>query len=113
MLQQQPIGLPQPPVLPPQKPVVVPPQLPAPQPVQAAQLQPSQGVQLPVLKIAITPPPPQHTPKVQKRRPKAIPEEDEATGSRRPKIEDMDIPAIEVSPGDSSPQAQGQLGRRR
>jgi hypothetical protein len=66
VLQQQPVGQPQPPVLPPQQPVVVPPQLPAPQPIQAAPLQLPQVAQPPISKIAIMPPPPQRTPKMQK-----------------------------------------------
>jgi hypothetical protein len=81
VLQQQPAGIPQPPMLPPQQPVIVPPQLLAPQPIQATPLQPPQGAQPPAPKIVITPLPPQSTPKVQKRRLEAIPEEDEATGS--------------------------------
>jgi len=80
----------------------VPPQLPAPQPIQAAPLQPPQNVQPPVPKIVVEPPPPkvvitlpQRTLAIQKRHLKAIPEEDEATGSRRPKVEDEDVPAAQ------------------
>jgi hypothetical protein len=81
VLQQQPVGQPQPPVLPPQQPVVVPPQLLPPQPIQATPLQPPQNVQPPIPKIIVTPPLPQRTPKMQKRRLEAIPEDDEANGS--------------------------------
>jgi hypothetical protein len=110
VLQQQPIGLPQSPALPPQQPVIVPPQLLAPLPVQAAPLQPLQSAQPPLPKIVITAPPPQRTPKVQKRCLPDIPEEDTSTGSRRQKFEDPDIPAIKVSPGGGSPQVEVQLG---
>jgi hypothetical protein len=113
VLQRQPVGLPQPPVLQPQQPVIVPPQLLAPQPVQAAPLQLPQGVQPPVLKIVITPPLSQRTPKVQKCCLEAIPEEDEATGSQRPKIKDANVPAAQGSSGGGSPQTLDQLGRRR
>jgi hypothetical protein len=81
VLQQQPIGQPQLPVLPPQQPVVVPPQLPVGQQQQPSPVQPQQGGQLAIPKIVVTPLPPQRTPKVQKLL-EAIPEEDEATGSR-------------------------------
>jgi hypothetical protein len=110
VLQQQPAGLPQPPLLPPQQPVIVPPQLLAPQPIQAAPLQLPQGAQPPAPKIVIMPPPPQRTPKVQKRHLEAIPEEDEATGWRRPKIKDVDVPTAQGSSGGGSPQALEQLG---
>ncbi len=112
VLQQQPVGQPQLPVLPPQQPVVVPPQLLPAQPVQAAPLQPPQAVQPAIPNIVITPPPPQRTPQVQKRQLKAIPEEDEATGSRRPKIEAEDVsPTQGASGGGLSPKME-QLGRR-
>jgi len=112
VLQQQPAGLPQPPVLPPQQPVAVPPQLLAPQPVPAAPLQPPQGVQPPAPKIVITPPPHQRTPTIQKRRLEAIPEDDEATGSRRPKIEAEDVPEAQGAAGGGPPKTLDQLGRR-
>ncbi len=113
VLQQQPVGLPQPRVLLPQQPVIVPPQLLAPQPIQAAPLQLLQGAQPPVPRIVTTPPPPQRTSKVQKCHLEAIPEEDEATGSRHPKIEEEDVPAAQGSSGGSLPQALDQLGQRR
>jgi hypothetical protein len=112
VLQQQPVGQPQPPMLPPQQPIVVPPQLPAPQPIQAAPLQPPQNVQPPVPKIVITPLPPQCSPKMQKSHLEAIPEEDEVTGSPHPKIEDEDVLANQGAAGGSPPQIQGQLGRK-
>ncbi len=112
VLQQQPVGQPQPPVLPPQQPVVVPPQCPAPQRIQAAPLQPLQVVQPPVPKIVVTPFPLQGTPKMQKRRLKAIPEDDKSTGSRRPKIKAEDVSAQGAS-GGGSPQTLEQLGRER
>jgi hypothetical protein len=99
-------------VLPPQQPVVVPPQLLPAQPVQAAPLQPPQIIQPAIPNIVITPPPPQRTPQVQKRRLEAIPEEDEATGSRRPKIEAEDVsPPQGASGGGLSPKMEP-LGRR-
>jgi hypothetical protein len=104
VLQQQPVGQPQPPVLLPQQPVIVPPQLPAPQPIQAAPLQSRQVAQPPVPKILLTPPPPQLTPKMQKRCLEAIPEDDEATGSGRPKIKAEDISAAQGASGGGSPQ---------
>jgi hypothetical protein len=112
VLQQQPAGLPQPPVLPPQQPVAVPPQLLAPQPVPVVPLQPPQGVQPPAPKIVITPPPHQRTPTIQKRRLEAIPEDDEATGSRRPKIEAEDVPEAQGAAGGGPPKTLDQLGRR-
>jgi hypothetical protein len=112
VLQQQPAGLPQPPVLPPQQPVAVPPQLLAPQPVPVVPLQPPQGVQPPAPKIVITPPPHQRTPTIQKRRLEAIPEDDEATGSRRPKIEAEDVPEAQGAAGGGPPKTLDQPGRR-
>jgi len=112
VLQQQPIGQPQLPVLPPQQPVVVAPQLPVGQHQQPAPVQPQQGGQLAILKIIVTPPPLQRIPTVQKRHLEAIPEEDEATGSRRPKIEDAGIPVAKVTPGSSPPPVDVQLERR-
>jgi hypothetical protein len=112
VLQQQPIGQPQLPVLPPQQPVVVPPQLPVGQHQQPAPVQPQQGGQLAILKIIVTPPLLQHIPKVQKRHLEAIPEEDEAIGSRRPKIEDAGIPVAKVTPGSSPPPVDVQLEQR-
>jgi hypothetical protein len=50
---------------------------------------------------------------VQKRRLPAIPEEDEATATRRPKVEVPGSPEIKTSPGGSPPQENVQLGRRR
>ncbi len=113
VLQQQPAGLPQPPMLPPQQPVIVPPQLLAPQPLPAAPLQLWQGVQPPVPKIVITPSPPQRTPKIQKCCLEAIPEEDEATGSPRPKMEAEDVLAAQGALGGGPPKTLDQLGRRR
>jgi hypothetical protein len=77
----------------------VPSQLLAPQLIPAAPLQPPQGVQPPIPAIVITPPLAERTWKVQKRRLSVILEEDKATGSRRTKLEDSDLPAIKVSPG--------------
>jgi hypothetical protein len=115
VLQQQPVGQPQPPVLVPpcatQQPIVVITQLPAPQPIQAAPLQLPQVVQPPVPKIVVTPLPPQHTPKMQKRCLEAIPEDNEATGSRRPKIEAEDVSATQGAPEGGSPQTLEQLGQ--
>jgi hypothetical protein len=75
-------------------------------------LQPPQAIQPAIPNIVITPPPPQRTPQVQKQRLEAIPEEDEATGSRRPKIEAEDVsPAQGASGGGLSPTME-QLGRR-
>jgi hypothetical protein len=91
----------------------VPPQLLAPQPVPAAPLQPPQGAQPSAPKIVITPPPPQRTPKIQKRHLEAIPEEDEATGSRHPKIEAEDVLAAQGASGGSPPKTLDQLGQRR
>jgi hypothetical protein len=91
----------------------VPPQLLAPQLVPAAPLQPPQGAQPPAPKIVITAPPDQRTPKIQKRHLEAIPEEDEATGSRRPKIEDEDVSEAQGASGGGSPKTMDQLGRRR
>jgi hypothetical protein len=50
---------------------------------------------------------------MQKRRLPAIPEEDEATATRRPKVEVQSPPTIKTSPGGSPPQENVQLGRRR
>jgi hypothetical protein len=102
---------PQPPLPPPQQPIVVPPQLPAGQPIQPApvQLQPVAPVAPP--RVIITPPPQDRTPKVQKRRLPAIPEEDKATATRRPKVEVPGSPEIKTSPGGSPPQEDVQLGR--
>jgi uncharacterized membrane protein YqiK len=75
-------------------------------------LQPPQGVQPPTPKIVITPPPHQRTPKIQKRRLEAIPEEDEATGSRHPKIEAEDILEAQGASGGGSPKTLDQLGQR-
>jgi hypothetical protein len=111
VLQQQPAGQPQLPVLPPQQPVVVPPQLLPAQPVPAAPLQPPQIIQPAIPNIVITPPPPQRTPQVQKRRLEAIPEEDEATGSRRPKIEAEDVSPTQGASGGGLSPAMEQLGR--
>jgi hypothetical protein len=75
-------------------------------------LQPPQAVQPAIPNIVITPPPSQRTPQVQKQRLQAIPEEDEATGSRRPKIEAEDIsPTQGASGGGLSPKME-QLGQR-
>ncbi len=63
-------------------------------------------------KIVITPPPPQHTQKIQKRHLEAIPEEDEATGSRRPKFKAEDILEAQGASGGSPPKTLDQLGRR-
>jgi hypothetical protein len=57
------------------------------------------------------PPPPQRTPKAQKRCLPDIPEEDELTGSQCPKFEDPDLLVIKVSPGGGSPQVEVQLGQ--
>jgi hypothetical protein len=111
VLQQQPVGQPQLPVLPPQQPVVVPPQLLPAQPIQAAPLPPPQVVQPAIPNIVITPPPPQRTPQVQKRRLEAIPEEDEATGSRRPKIEAEDVSPTQGASGGGLSPTMEQLGR--
>jgi hypothetical protein len=100
-------------VLLPQQPVIVPPQLLAPQPIPAAPLQLPQGAQSLTPKIVIMPPPHQRTPKIQKRRLEAIPEEDEATGSPRPKIEAEDVLAAQCASGGGSPQTLEQLGQRR
>jgi hypothetical protein len=113
VLQQQPVGQPQPPVLPPQQPVVVPPQLLPAQPLQAAPLQPPQVAPPAIPNIIITPPPPPSTPKVQKRRLEAIPEDDEATGSRRPKIEAEDVSPAQGASGGGLSQEMVQLGRGR
>jgi hypothetical protein len=75
-------------------------------------LQPPQGVQPPAPKIVITPPPHQRTPTIQKRRLEAIPEDDEATGSRRPKIEAEDVPEAQGAAGGGPPKTLDQLGRR-
>jgi hypothetical protein len=53
------------------------------------------------------------TPKVQKCRLPAIPEEDEATATRHPKVENPDSPATTRSPGGNPSQAHVQLGRQR
>jgi hypothetical protein len=90
----------------------VPPQLLAPQPVPVVPLQPPQGVQPPAPKIVITPPPHQRTPTIQKRRLEAIPEDDEATGSRRPKIEAEDVPEAQGAAGGGPPKTLDQPGRR-
>jgi hypothetical protein len=63
--------------------------------------------------IVITPPPPPRTPKVQKRRLEAIPEDDEATGSRRPKIEAEDVSPAQGASGGGLSQEMVQLGRGR
>jgi hypothetical protein len=75
------------------------------------QLQPVAPVAVP--QVIITPPPQDRTPKVQKCRLPAIPEEAEATATRRPKVENPDSPATIRSPGGSPPQAHVQLGRQR
>ncbi len=113
MLQQQPVVQPQPLLPPPQQPIVLPPQLPVGQLIQPApvQLQPAAPVAAP--QIIVTPPPPDRTPKVQKRRLPAIPEEDEATATRRPKVENPDSPAAASSLGGSPSQAHIRLGRQR
>jgi hypothetical protein len=89
----------------------VPPQLLPAQPVPAAPLQPPQIIQPAIPNIVITPPPPQRTPQVQKRRLEAIPEEDEATGSRRPKIEAEDVSPTQGASGGGLSPAMEQLGR--
>ncbi|MFN9904809.1 MAG: hypothetical protein ACK56F_01625, partial [bacterium] len=61
--------------------------------------------------VVITPPSPPRTPTVQKRRLEAIPEEDEATGSRRPKVEVEDGPPTHGASGGGLPQQMVQLGR--
>ncbi len=43
----------------------------------------------------------------------AIPEEDEATATRRPKVENPDTPTAASSPGGSPSQAHVRLGRQR
>jgi hypothetical protein len=91
----------------------VPPQLLPAQPLQAAPLQPPQVAPPAIPNIVITPPPPPRTPKVQKRRFEAIPEEDEATGSRRPKVEAEDIPPAQGASGGGLSQKMVQLGRGR
>jgi hypothetical protein len=113
VLQPQPVVQPQPAVPPPQQPVIVPPQLPAGQHVQPAPVQPQPAAPVAVPQIIITPPPQERTPKIQKRRLPAIPEEDEATATRRPKVEVQSPPAVKTSPGGSPPQENVQLGRRR
>ena len=113
VLQQQPVVQPQPLLLPPQQPAVLPPQIPVGQPVQPAPVQPQPIAPVAVPQIIITPPPPERTPKVQKRRLPAIPEEDEATATRRPKVENPDTPTAASSPGGSPPQAHVRLGRQR
>ena len=100
-------------MLPPQQPVVVPPQLLPAQPLQAAPLQPPQVAPPAIPNVVITPPSPPRTPKVQKRRLEAIPEEDEATGSRRPKVEAEDIPPAQGASGGGLSQKMVQLGRGR
>ena len=50
---------------------------------------------------------------MQKRRLPTIPEDDEATATRRPKVEVQSPPAIKTSPAGSPPQEDVQLGRRR
>ncbi len=50
---------------------------------------------------------------MQKRRLPAIPEEDEATATRRPKVENPDSPAATHSPGGSPSQAHVRLGRQQ
>jgi hypothetical protein len=112
VLQQQPVGQPQLPVLLPQQPIVVPPQLLPAQPVQAAPLPPQQAVQPAIPNIVITPPPPQCTPQVQKRRLEAIPEEDSATGSRCPKIEAEDVSPTQGASGGGLSPTMEQLGQR-
>jgi len=113
VLQQQPVGQPQPPVLPPQQPIVVPPQLLPAQPLQAAPLQPPQVAPPAIPNIVITPPPQPRTPKVQKRRLEAIPEDDEATGSRRPKVEAEDVSPAQGASGGGLSQEMVHLGRGR
>ncbi len=112
MLQQQPVGQPQPPVLPPQHSVVVPPQLLPAQPIQAAPLQPPQAAHPAIPNIVITPPLPQRTPKVQKRRLEAIPEENEETGARRPKLEAEDVSPTQGAAGGGFSPTLEQLGRQ-
>ena len=51
--------------------------------------------------------------RIQKRRLPAIPEEDEATATRRPKVEVQSPSAAKTSPGGSPPQENVQLGQRR
>jgi hypothetical protein len=113
VLQPQPVVQPQPPLPPPQQPIVVPPQLPAGQPNQPAPVQPQPVAPVALPRVIITPPQQDRTPKVQKRRLPAIPEEDEATATRRPKVEVPDSPEIKASPGGSPPLEDVQLGRRR
>jgi hypothetical protein len=110
VLQPQPVVQPQPLLPLPQQPIVVPPQLPAGQPIQPAPMQPQPVAPVAVPQIVVTPLPPDRTPKVQKRRLPAIPEEDEATATRCPKVENPDSPAAIHSPGGSPPQAHVQLG---
>ncbi len=76
-------------------------------------MQPQPVAPVAVPQIVITPPPPDRTPKVQKRRLPAIPEEDEATATRRPKVENPDSPVTTRSPGGSPSQAHVRLGRQR
>ncbi len=113
VLQPQPVVQPQPGLPPPQQPVVVPPQLPAGQLIQPAPVQPQPVAPVAVPRVVITPPPQERTPKIQKRRLPAIPEEDEATATRRPKVEVQSPPEIKPSPRSSTPQENVQLGRRR
>jgi hypothetical protein len=109
VLQQQPAPQPQQPVLLPQLPIVLPPQLPAPQPNQPALLP------LPVVPrnsppwIVVMPPPPRRTPEVQKCCLPAIPEDDEPVETRRPRFEDVDIPATKVPLGGSPYKVEVQL----
>jgi hypothetical protein len=113
VLQPQPVVQPQPPLLPPQQPIVVPPQLAAGQPHQPAPLPPQPVAPVAPPRIVVTPPPQGRTPKIQKRRLPDIPEEDEATATRRPKVEVPSPPEIKTSPRGSPPQEDVQLGRRR
>ncbi len=113
VLQPQPVVQPQPPLPLPQQPIVVRPQLPAGQPIQPALVQPQPVAPVALPRVVITPPPQDRTPKVQKRRLPAIPEEDEATATRRPKVEVPGSLEVKTSPGGSPPQEDVQLGRRR
>jgi hypothetical protein len=113
VLQQQPVVQPQPLLPPPQQPIVLPPQLPVGQLIQPAPVQPQPVAPVAVPQVVITPPPETRTPKIQKRRLPTIPEEDEATATRRPKVENPNSPAATRSPGGSPSQAHIRLGRQR
>jgi hypothetical protein len=113
VLQQQPVVQLQPLLPLPQQPIVLPPQLPVGQLIQPALVQPQPAAPVAVPQIIVTPPPLDRTPNVQKRWIPTIPEEDEATATRQPKVENPDFPAAASSPGGSPPQAHIRLGWQR